>query len=262
MRGLIDFVSSHGGNRGGSGRQSEPVHGSHGIKYKTSLCRDLLRGGCPRGANCTFAHSEDELDKYRSRHRKNSGKTRNGGDGLYGSQENLIIDAAAVADPSDPSAAAFYFNGSSTATPSTQTGGGAASRTVFLPGSYSFRNHNQYAPSAYPTPPPLPPNVYGASGPVPGPGPGPVPGPGPGPVPGPETGPTGGGGGLAPQPEYGMPAPISMTNYRPMETARLIPSLANQSLVVLQNRKQEILDQLEKIAAVTSTTNQQVLIIH
>jgi len=48
-----------------------------------------------------------------------------------------------------------------------------------------------------------------------------------------------------------------MTNYRPMETARLIPSLANQSLVVLQNRKQEILDQLEKIAAVTSTTNQQ-----
>lgn len=95
VRGLIDFVSSHGGNRGTAGRQSEPVHGSHGIKYKTSLCRDLLRGGCPRGANCTFAHSEDELDKYRSRHRKNSGKMRNG-DGL-GSQENLMVDAAGVA---------------------------------------------------------------------------------------------------------------------------------------------------------------------
>ena len=53
-----------------------------------------------------------------------------------------------------------------------------------------------------------------------------------------------------------MQAP--MTNYRPIETARLIPSLANQSLVVLQNRKQEILDQLDKIATVTSANNQQV----
>ena len=53
-----------------------------------------------------------------------------------------------------------------------------------------------------------------------------------------------------------MQAPL--TNYRPIETARLIPSLANQSLVVLQNRKQEILDQLDKIATVTSTNNQQV----
>lgn len=33
-------------------------------KYKVSMCRDLtLKNSCPRGANCTFAHSEDELDR-------------------------------------------------------------------------------------------------------------------------------------------------------------------------------------------------------
>ena len=38
----------------------QPVHS----KFKTSMCRDFnQRGSCPRGQNCTFAHSEDELDK-------------------------------------------------------------------------------------------------------------------------------------------------------------------------------------------------------
>lgn len=33
-------------------------------KYKTSMCRDLRQqGGCPRGTNCTFAHSQEELEK-------------------------------------------------------------------------------------------------------------------------------------------------------------------------------------------------------
>lgn len=33
-------------------------------KYKTSMCRDLrLQGGCPRGSSCTFAHTQDELEK-------------------------------------------------------------------------------------------------------------------------------------------------------------------------------------------------------
>uniref|UniRef100_A0A3B4BMR6 RING-type E3 ubiquitin transferase n=1 Tax=Periophthalmus magnuspinnatus TaxID=409849 RepID=A0A3B4BMR6_9GOBI len=33
-------------------------------KYKTSMCRDLRQqGGCPRGTNCTFAHTQDELEK-------------------------------------------------------------------------------------------------------------------------------------------------------------------------------------------------------
>lgn len=29
------------------------------------MCRDILqKNSCPRGANCNFAHSEDELEKY------------------------------------------------------------------------------------------------------------------------------------------------------------------------------------------------------
>ncbi|KAI1904782.1 hypothetical protein AGOR_G00009230 [Albula goreensis] len=46
-------------------------------KYKTSMCRDLRQqGGCPRGANCTFAHSQDELEKFRMRNKKISGTIR------------------------------------------------------------------------------------------------------------------------------------------------------------------------------------------
>ncbi|XP_039305646.1 uncharacterized protein LOC105205842 isoform X2 [Solenopsis invicta] len=81
---LVDFVRQHGsgsmcGNNrksavqdsggGGSGASSCP--GSATGKYKVSMCRDLaLRGTCPRSNNCTFAHSDTELDKYRSKNRK------------------------------------------------------------------------------------------------------------------------------------------------------------------------------------------------
>lgn len=35
------------------------------------MCRDLtFRGNCPRGTNCTFAHSTEELEKYRAKNRK------------------------------------------------------------------------------------------------------------------------------------------------------------------------------------------------
>jgi len=35
------------------------------------MCRDLgVRGACPRGPNCTYAHSEVELERFRSRARK------------------------------------------------------------------------------------------------------------------------------------------------------------------------------------------------
>lgn len=64
VAGLAEFISQHG-NR----RQQETNHSS--AKYKISMCRDLtLRGSCPRGSNCTFAHSESELDKFRGRNRK------------------------------------------------------------------------------------------------------------------------------------------------------------------------------------------------
>ena len=39
---------------------------AHG-KYKTTMCRDLLLPqSCPRGASCTFAHTQEEMERYRS----------------------------------------------------------------------------------------------------------------------------------------------------------------------------------------------------
>ncbi|CAH0577830.1 unnamed protein product [Chrysodeixis includens] len=41
---------------------STPTH----TKYKVSMCRDAAASTfCPRGSSCTFAHSEDELERYR-----------------------------------------------------------------------------------------------------------------------------------------------------------------------------------------------------
>ncbi|XP_043286038.1 roquin-2 [Venturia canescens] len=65
---LVEYIQQHG-NR----KCQEGVHaaGPGQPKYKVSMCRDLaLRGSCPRATNCTFAHSDLELDKYRSKSRK------------------------------------------------------------------------------------------------------------------------------------------------------------------------------------------------
>lgn len=59
VRVLISFVHNHGGRRVHADAQHQ-----HNAKYKTSLCRDLKqRGTCPRGPACTFAHSEEELER-------------------------------------------------------------------------------------------------------------------------------------------------------------------------------------------------------
>uniref|UniRef100_H0WP17 Ring finger and CCCH-type domains 1 n=1 Tax=Otolemur garnettii TaxID=30611 RepID=H0WP17_OTOGA len=48
-------------------RQFPPQHS----KYKTYMCRDMKqRGGCPRGASCTFAHSQEELEKFRKMNKR------------------------------------------------------------------------------------------------------------------------------------------------------------------------------------------------
>lgn len=71
VNGLVDFVAHHG-NR----KLQDPTHALHNTKYKISFCRDLsLRGNCPRGSNCTFAHSEDELERYRAKLRKTHSRT-------------------------------------------------------------------------------------------------------------------------------------------------------------------------------------------
>ena len=60
VAGLVNFCSLSGYRKAGES-------GSSGVsRYKTSLCRDLAtHGSCPRGNNCTFAHSQQELDHHR-----------------------------------------------------------------------------------------------------------------------------------------------------------------------------------------------------
>lgn len=67
VNGLVEFVQNHG-----SRKTQDACHLSHTTRYKISFCRDLsIRGNCPRGNNCTFAHSDDELERYRSKMKKN-----------------------------------------------------------------------------------------------------------------------------------------------------------------------------------------------
>lgn len=64
VKGLVDFVQSNG---------SKKVDNTAyvNVRYKTSMCRDLSeKGRCPRGTNCTFAHSQEELEKFRARNKR------------------------------------------------------------------------------------------------------------------------------------------------------------------------------------------------
>ncbi|XP_051979807.1 roquin-1-like isoform X1 [Xyrauchen texanus] len=65
VHGLVDFIQNH--SKKGSDQQQPPQHS----KYKTYMCRDMKqKGGCPRGASCTFAHSQEELEKYRKMNKR------------------------------------------------------------------------------------------------------------------------------------------------------------------------------------------------
>ena len=62
VRGLVDFIQS-------SGSKKVDNTAYVNVRYKTSMCRDLSeKGRCPRGTNCTFAHSQEELEKYESKY--------------------------------------------------------------------------------------------------------------------------------------------------------------------------------------------------
>jgi RING finger/CCCH-type zinc finger protein len=57
VEGLVEFTN----NRQIKKADMAPLHNP---KYKTSMCRDLAhRGKCPRGQSCTFAHSQEEMEK-------------------------------------------------------------------------------------------------------------------------------------------------------------------------------------------------------
>uniref|UniRef100_A0A672L8H0 RING-type E3 ubiquitin transferase n=1 Tax=Sinocyclocheilus grahami TaxID=75366 RepID=A0A672L8H0_SINGR len=71
VHGLVEFIQNF------CKKSNESPQAQPNCKYKTSMCRDLRQqGGCPRGASCTFAHTQEELEKHRMRNRKPSGAVR------------------------------------------------------------------------------------------------------------------------------------------------------------------------------------------
>ncbi len=101
--GLVEFVQHHG-NR----KLQETCHSNHNAKYKISMCRDLvMRSTCPRGTNCTFAHSKEELEKYQAKSRKINSRTPTvpgGKDAVmeYMSEHNLSNASSSFTDESSP----------------------------------------------------------------------------------------------------------------------------------------------------------------
>ncbi|XP_049594947.1 roquin-2 isoform X2 [Syngnathus scovelli] len=71
VHGLVEFIQNF------SKKSHETPQHQVNSKYKTSMCRDLRhQGGCPRGTNCTFAHTQDELEKFRLRNKKSGSVSR------------------------------------------------------------------------------------------------------------------------------------------------------------------------------------------
>uniref|UniRef100_A0A8C7Y7Y5 RING-type E3 ubiquitin transferase n=1 Tax=Oryzias sinensis TaxID=183150 RepID=A0A8C7Y7Y5_9TELE len=90
VHGLVDFIQNH--SKKGADPQQPPQHS----KYKTYMCRDMKqKGGCPRGASCTFAHSQEELEKYRKMNKRLA--ARSGG---LMSDEGISLEAGVTRKPS------------------------------------------------------------------------------------------------------------------------------------------------------------------
>lgn len=59
MTAFVEFLSNPDHK---SRLETAPVQNT---RYKTSMCRDFsAKGSCPRGNTCTFAHSQDELERW------------------------------------------------------------------------------------------------------------------------------------------------------------------------------------------------------
>ncbi|XP_029971406.1 roquin-1 isoform X1 [Salarias fasciatus] len=93
VHGLVDFIQNH--SKKGADPQQPPQHS----KYKTYMCRDMKqKGGCPRGASCTFAHSQEELEKYRKMNKRLAARLPGSG-GLL-PDDGLPLDVAVTRKPS------------------------------------------------------------------------------------------------------------------------------------------------------------------
>lgn len=242
VAGLVEFIRIHGARKLTSGEGGSAVNTSsqphnHCGKYKISLCRDLsLRGGCPRGANCTFAHSDDELDKYRGRNRKVFNNRTYKDDEIH--SESVFVHNDDV------------FNGPQFNKLSREGVRGADITSGF---PVNGSQQSIYQPSQQqlfaPAPGTYTPDIY-------------------------STAPhnlvlTSGGQLYAPQPDYAAPAP-AQPDHKAIETAHLhnkhawlgqIPfpppnkmqRFSSKSLAALQHRKQELISQLEKVVGKCAT---------
>ncbi|XP_058503579.1 roquin-1 isoform X2 [Solea solea] len=93
VHGLVDFIQNH--SKKGADPQQPPQHS----KYKTYMCRDMKqKGGCPRGASCTFAHSQEELEKYRKMNKRLAARLP--GQGGLMPDDGLPLDVAVTRKPS------------------------------------------------------------------------------------------------------------------------------------------------------------------
>ena len=58
VEGLVTFLQNSGH------KKHDFLTPFNNVRYKTSMCRDFAeKGNCPRGSSCTFAHSEEELER-------------------------------------------------------------------------------------------------------------------------------------------------------------------------------------------------------
>ncbi|XP_067140627.1 roquin-2 isoform X3 [Centruroides vittatus] len=100
VKGLVEFIQNFGSRKLQEDRQNLNA------KYKTSMCRDLTqRGSCPRGANCTFAHSQEEMEKYRAKNKRNlnhrgSTPIRTSSSSVQGKESGIISSPNGLRSPS------------------------------------------------------------------------------------------------------------------------------------------------------------------
>ena len=66
---FVEYQTLNGGEHSPGGGTSGPnappdTSLAQNTRYKTSMCRDYSsRGACPRGPTCTFAHTQEEMEK-------------------------------------------------------------------------------------------------------------------------------------------------------------------------------------------------------
>uniref|UniRef100_A0A669BM29 RING-type E3 ubiquitin transferase n=1 Tax=Oreochromis niloticus TaxID=8128 RepID=A0A669BM29_ORENI len=111
VHGLVEFIQNF------SKKSHETPQPQANSKYKTSMCRDLRQqGGCPRGTSCTFAHTQDELEKFRLRNKKSSSVGRGFPLAQGGMNKTFTMEGSIHSDVSGGVGQGLKGNGDSTAT--------------------------------------------------------------------------------------------------------------------------------------------------